>query len=808
MGILNLNKRPQVPDYQGRGSPEQRAYIYQDGTDTLAPVYADEGLTIMTAQPLRASADGLFPICYLMNRKYDLKIQDARQRVLLELPDLRIHPGTDAGYVRVFQTVDELMKDTTLLYSGHAANGHRADHQEIQPDDFVLAVRENCTFRIAGPSAQDHHLETENGLRLYLADRVWPAAAFGVTADSDPLGQSGTDNAQPLASLAAALSNRDEAIHVVFPKGIICSSGTFNVESDVLREIHVSGEGTKIVFTHPEPALNRRYFSVRNTAMAGARCSIRGLTLDLARNPIRTGGSDMVSIGGFADVDVSHCVIPSADNMGISIDRGLPSEARSVRVQNNRIGGKAPVSGTTHEYGSIGDTGIWVLHAGYGTVISGNVIYGTGDDAIAIAETSVSPSYAPAVISDNIVKNCQGTAYKSGAGYTTFSGNYAENTRNDMYRLIDLAIGGGTTVPAGFQVLGGYGKDIGTATAESLGVDVALPALHCCGVMLENTMGNGSVVALRLENVAGHALKIISNRRPAQDIELRACTFKDCGSSLIKREGGTASFPVTNVTIADNVVRNAAGPLLAWECKLTSGTEGGLLWQGNEIIDCDFSGTSTAFLFVGPQTARLANIRIRADRWTNSVRPSSCLIDLGGASPGAFEFWFHDDEAVTALPMGNVRMRNSQNPGAIGLGPECRARRGCRKTIPATREFNDGNVLLTLDPQRGWEVEAKAIRNSDGSYGAISYRACWDPVYGQVLHETSQGGGPDGNCAVELIRVVPDDPEDQVFSGTDVLQLQGTASGWTSSGAESDPLINFQVSWREVVDNDHPIKID
>jgi hypothetical protein len=56
--------------------------------------------------------------------------------------------------------------------------------------------------------------------------------------------------------------------------------------------------------------------------------------------------------------------------------------------------------------------------------------------------------------------------------------------------------------------------------------------------------------------------------------------------------------------------------------------------------------------------------------------------------------------------------------------------------------------------------------------------------------------------------VGPDDPEDQVFSGTDVLQLQGTASGWTSSGAESDPLINFQVSWREVVDNDHPIKID
>ncbi|SNR87750.1 right-handed parallel beta-helix repeat-containing protein [Puniceibacterium sediminis] len=804
MALLNLNNRVHVPDYAGRQMPKNMAFIYRNGTDILVPLFQDPDLTLMLAQPLIANVDGDFEICHVMSGRYDVRIVDNRERSLCYVPRLQLRRPDAVGYAHIFPAIPDLMADDTLRYE------ERVGHYQVTEGEFLQTANENIRLRVGASDAPDHHLETAGGVRLSLVDRIWPAAAFGVVADSDLTGESGTDNSASLAALAAALATQDQETKVVFPCGVIRTSEVFNVESAVIRDITITGEGTRIIFTHPSPAQNRRYFSVRNSDQRGARCIVRGLTLDLARNPVRTGGSDMISIGGFADVTVSENVIPSADNMAIAIDRGTMTQPRSVQVNNNRIGGKLPVSGTAHEYGSVGDTGIWVQHAGFGTVITGNVIYGTGDDAICIAETSVSPAYAPAIISNNVVKNCQGTAYKTGAAYTVFSGNYAENTVNDMYRIIDLSTKGGTTVPHGFQINGGFGKGIGRADGASLGVDIVLAGNHRAGVHIQGAAGRGSITGLHLFGTGGEAIKVTTGGRACAGLEVRSCVFDDIGApgtSVFRRDGGANAKALTNVTFAHNVIRNTTARMLAWECRVAEGAEGNLSWHDNDIINCDFSSNSTVFAFVGDQTQRLENIHIRADRWTDNIPPSTSLLDIADASPEAFDFWFFDEGALTSMPVGSVRMRNNQSPGAIGLVPERRVRRACRKTIGETREFNNDNVLLTLDPAKAWEIEAKAIRNSDATLDIVYYKATWDPVRGRVLHVTSIAGGPDGNCAVELAHVTPLDIGDQVFFGSDVLQLQGTGAGWTDGGTSFDPLVHFEITWREVVENGHAVKI-
>ncbi|WP_299938811.1 hypothetical protein [uncultured Pelagimonas sp.] len=803
MGLVNLNNTAQVADYSGNGTAGRRARFFQANSDILAPIYADPNLTVTMAQPIVADEHGQFELSYLIDGAYRVVITDSGNDVLHDVPDIEVSAEAEQGYRRVFLSMSHLLEDSSLSYS------EQTGQRRIRPGAVLRVLQENTDFRVVDAEDADYHTETAGGVRLKVSGSIWHASAFGVVADSDPTGTSGTDNGQSFTRMAEALSTYDGAVEVVFPRGTLRSSATFNIESDVVKDVQIRGDGTHIVFTHPTPATNRRYLSVRNTATSGKRCVIDGITLDLNRNPVRTGGSDMLSIGGFSDVDIFNTVIPSADNMAISVDRALVTKASSVHIKDNRIGGKPPVSGGTHNYGSIGDTGIWVLHAGAGTVITGNVVHGTGDDGIAVAETAVSPAFAPAIISDNIVRNCQGTAYKSSAAFSILADNFAENLVNDMYRIIDLGIDGGSTMPMGFQITGGYGKNIGTADAASLGVSTMLASVHGCGVHLQNAVGKGSISGLHLVNTSEEALKISTTQRGMDGLELQGCILDNIGqtgSAVIRREGASAPHAATNISVTNNTIRNTQARLLAWECNLNSGNEGQLTWQNNHILECNFSGNSEIFTFTGSQTPRLQGIKIAGDHWRGVTSPSSALIDLHNADPSEFAFWVHDNCKLTALPLGGVRMRNNQNPGLVGIGPECRIRRSARKTIPGSREMTD-NVLLTLDPSKGWEIEAKGIRNSANSYNSVYYKATWDPLFGRVLHESSLGGGPGADCSVELIEVTPANASDQPFSGTEVLQLRGTSTGWTSGGSPFDPMIAFQVSWREIDDNAHPAKI-
>lgn len=804
MGKLNVSDQVQMKGFSGDAEPGSRMYIYQVQKDALVPLFRDPGLTELLAQPQVANESGRFALCYLMDGRYRVVIRDAADRTVLGQGVVYVGNGADGCPAREFPDAACLRSDQSLSYIEGAG---------LQKIDAGMTVRlsdSGCIFRVEQADTLSCHVRTLGGVALTIVGGHWWASAFGVVADSDASGSVGTDNAEALGRLSAALAAATSAITVTFPPGVMRSSAVFNVESAAVGNIHVLGYGSRIVFTHPAPEMFRRYFSVRHTAGNGGRCVVQGIELDLARNPVRTGGSDMLSIGGFKDVSVADVVIPSADNMGIAIDRGIVTEPNSVRICGNRIGGKAPVTGTTHDHGSIGDTGIWVQHAGYSTIISQNTITGTGDDAIAIAETSVSPAYAPAVVSGNVVSKCQGTAYKSGAAYTIFSDNYAENTRNDMFRVIDLSTGSGTTVPSGFQIVGGFGREIGMATAESLGVEHTLPATHRCGVHLQDIHGGGSIVGLRLVRTAQDAVKVTTSSRSFSGLEIRSCTFEQIGEAdhaVFKREGSASSHSLTGLLFSGNTIKDTSARLIAWQCRLVSGTEGNIDWLGNEIRQCDFSACKSVFAFSGDQTQNLRNMRMVGDRWHDVVGPNTMVVDIEDAAPEHVVCHFDHEGAFTNIPTSGVRVRNNNNPGAIGVSMESRIKRGCRKTIPGSREFNADNVLITLDPAHSWEIEARAMRNSVASYDAVFYRARWDATYQRVIHETSGLGGPNGDCGLELQCVTPALAADQVFSGSDVLQLQGAVTGWTGSGgASDDPLVNFEVRWRQILDQGTQIK--
>lgn len=769
--------------YDANGAPVSGALLaaYQAGTSTPVTIYSDEALSVIHSGI--ANAAGVFPSAYMPAGLYKFDITDPDTAA--SLPAYPIDNAAIGGGT-AYDSVSDLIAST---------EGERGEGAPWNAGGYQ--------YTEANSGATDFHVTTAAGVKLYVAGTDWSAEAFGILPDSDATGATGTDNGAAMIRMALAVAATPN-VSLSFPPGYIKSSEVFAAESSgTMKTVAITGDGSVIVFTG-DAATNKRFFSIRETSDAGANVSVEGLTLDLNRNPIRSGGSDMLSVSGFADVRIADNTIPSADNMGITVGRSSAAYPESISVTGNRIGGKAPVTGSTHDYGSIGDTGIWIVNYGNSISVTENHVRGTGDDAVAIAEAD-GTGESSAIVANNTVYGAQGSAYKSSATTTIFDANTAELIRNDMYRLIDLTEDGSTNYPQRDQIIGGSGKYIGTATLAQLGVDNGVAQDHPCGVHLQDCAGEVSINGLHLSHVHEEAIKITRSKRDMVDLSFAGNHFDHIGESGAGEQvigiGGNASYTLSGIVFTGNTITNTNCRLLAWECSLTAGNEGSLNWSRNLIRDCNFGGHTTTIAFAGSGVERLEKIRITDDEWQNVTSPSVSLIDISDADHSNFVFWFFDNGNLTALPLGSVRLRNNQNPGAIGLGREMRNKRGCRETQPGTREFNNDNTLLTLDPANGWEVEAKAIGNTVSSFDDVYYRATWDPGQARVIHATSQLGGPSSNCGIELVEVTPSEAADQVFEGTEVLQLQGT-QGWSD-----DPEIQFHVTWRMVEDNSRPVKV-
>lgn len=770
MSRLAFEAVPRALDGNGDGVTGAKLYVYEAGTTTPVTTYSDSATTVAQAHPLISDAGGFFEQVYLASSGlFKVRITDADD-VLISEADNVLQGGASG-----FADAATVLADTTLAYSGAG--------RLVEAGDFIATEDGLGVYEVQASGATDHHLTTAGGVKLKVVGKTWRAESFGVVADDDGTG-GGTDNATAMTALADALAASIDQ-KVTFPTGYIATSALFTCESATMKNIEIDGQGCMIVYTIAATT-NQLFFRLRNSAGTGENLSVHHLGLDLNRNPgnkTSVGGSGALSIGGFARMSACDNVIPSADNNGIEVNRNLDQSPpyKSCVISRNQIGGKLPVTGSTHSHGSLSDTGIWVTNYGEETVVSDNIVISTGDDAIGVVDTQSTANNSVAIFTGNTVKKCQGSAYKSGAARTVATGNHAELTRNDMYRIVDLAKQAGTTVPLSATITGGSGKSIGTATIADLGVDNETGVTHQCGIHLQDATGDIVIQGLHLDTVKNEAFKVTRSNRDISNVTIADCEFvnisTDDATNAVFRVNGDGASTCTKFDITRNIIRDTTARLLAYECSLISGNDGDFNMVGNKVIDCDFSSNAGAYEFAGSGLANLQNIVID-DIWQRCTNPTTRILDIHNGSPEGFEAYVTADGYRYTLPLKTGYMPVTNNPRLYGAG----------QPLVFSRDAASGAEICRLDSAYSWIIEV-FMSDADGSrqlgYGKFWFSTAALPQGADSVTTITQTAG-DVSWTPE---VVLDSSTPQFSSGTDVVvQENGSATGGARAVVVATPI--------------------
>ncbi len=207
MGVLNIEAAKRARDGNGDPAPRARLHIYASGKDTLCPIYQDAGLTLTTANPMIADANGFFAPCYLVDGAYRVSVVSERGADLFLADDVRVASPLDAGFAAGFASVGALLADEALSYAA-AAGGH-----QIEVGAILHVAEGDFAYRVAAAGASDHHLATAGGLKLY----ALPGAA-GISVSA--LGAAGDGQTDDTAAIHAAIAALGpDGGDVVFPRG-------------------------------------------------------------------------------------------------------------------------------------------------------------------------------------------------------------------------------------------------------------------------------------------------------------------------------------------------------------------------------------------------------------------------------------------------------------------------------------------------------------------------------------------------------------------------------------------------------------
>lgn len=161
MVCLNLSRSYREMNYESEPQDGSKLYVHKEGSDVLAPIFSDSGLTRMQQNPIIADENGEFDACYLMDGSYRIVIRDAKGHILREQDEVIIRSDVNQRVVTEFSSVTEMVADR--LYS-HTA---RQLPFRLTEGDIVKAGGESFPYRVANPAATDHHLETLGGVKLY-----------------------------------------------------------------------------------------------------------------------------------------------------------------------------------------------------------------------------------------------------------------------------------------------------------------------------------------------------------------------------------------------------------------------------------------------------------------------------------------------------------------------------------------------------------------------------------------------------------------------------------------------------------------
>lgn len=320
MGYLDLNNLANFKTYAENPDPFAKLYIYNNNSDNLAPVFQDDDLLNMAANPMRADEVGHFNSCFLAKGTYRIVVRAHNDGVLLDQNDVVVQSNIETNYVRSFKNVKTLLSDKTLSY--HAGTGRAV----VRDEALIFVSLGEFSYQIAPENATDYHIVTQGGVKLYVVpdDSGFNVVAFG----TDNTGQSPCE-AEFEKVAAAAHAAR---VGIFVPAGIYCvQDGIDFIGHEAISgyavnlDVRGAGHESTIFFCDGAPdyaiRIDARYFTMSGFSVWGSRDQIRDSSHSA---PIGIWVENMRE-GALSNFKVQHIV-----GTGLRIDRCIVSRIDGI----------------------------------------------------------------------------------------------------------------------------------------------------------------------------------------------------------------------------------------------------------------------------------------------------------------------------------------------------------------------------------------------------------------------------------------------------------------------------------------------
>ncbi|WP_417210226.1 glycosyl hydrolase family 28-related protein [Antarctobacter sp.] len=208
MGLLKLDIAGQAMDATNTPVPRAKRYIYAAGTDRLAPVFTDRGLTVQQTNPMTADENGEFGLCFLIDGDYRITIEAEQGQVLFQQDNVIVKSYFALGDGATFRSISQLRADFGLSYT------KKSGRIPVAAGDTIMVAEGGHTYSVVGSNVSDPDIVTAGGINL----RVVPSLG---ACDVRAFGAIGDGIADDHAAIQAALNaaSRSGGGIVVLPVG-------------------------------------------------------------------------------------------------------------------------------------------------------------------------------------------------------------------------------------------------------------------------------------------------------------------------------------------------------------------------------------------------------------------------------------------------------------------------------------------------------------------------------------------------------------------------------------------------------------
>jgi hypothetical protein len=228
MGQLRSDAVATARDSEGNPVRGARRYVYRADASSLSPLFSDPGLTIPQANPVISDENGEFAVCYLIDGRHRIILESPKGQPLQAPVEIAIQAPLTYDQGAEFPNVQAMLSDRKMSYF-RSPNAHI-----VSKDEHIRVVYGGFCYRVAETDAQDHHLETDGGVKLYAlpnGEAEFSARQFGAVEGSDIS-----------TALQAAI---DAALYNVDRSGAYMANVLIDIHDATLsRTIHVGYGGT------------------------------------------------------------------------------------------------------------------------------------------------------------------------------------------------------------------------------------------------------------------------------------------------------------------------------------------------------------------------------------------------------------------------------------------------------------------------------------------------------------------------------------------------------------------------------------